>query len=300
MPGMTPESLLQRVAAIVVSYDTEDALESCLAVLTAAPRLEVLVVDNSSRDASVEVARRHLPAAQVIEAGSNLGFGAAVNLGLSHTSREFVVTLNPDCIAPAEALEELAQCLAADPTAGFAGPRILLESGKPDHASLRADPDPVAALIYFSQVWRLFPRSPRLNRYSLRHLDYSAEQDLQAGMGACLMFRGEALRAVGGFDTSFFMYGEDLDVCRRIRARGFRGRYVPSAVVTHMKGAATRKHSRRMLVEFHRAMWRYYQVHEAPSRSPLVNAAVGGGIMALAAARIAVNAVRREKRVSAR
>jgi GT2 family glycosyltransferase len=180
------------------------------------------------------------------------------------------------------------------------GPLIMLESGRVDHACLRADPDPLGAALYFSRLPRLFPRSARFNRYSLSHLDYHQEQELLAGTAACLMVRSTAFSAVSGFDEAFFMYGEDLDLCRRLRESGWRGRYLPSAGALHRKGEASRQRSTAMLVQFHRAMWMYYNKHDAQRNPSPVNWLVQGGIVALGTARIVLNAVRRDKRVSRR
>jgi GT2 family glycosyltransferase len=158
----------------------------------------------------------------------------------------------------------------------------------------------LAAVLYFSRIPRLFPKSAALNRYSFAHADYDAEQELLAGTAACLMVRSDAFRQVGGVDEAFFMCGEDLDLCRRLREAGWRGVYVPSARALHLKGEASRKQSRRMLVEFHRAMWTYYSKHEKDRRPAPINWVVAGGIVSLAGARIATNALRREGRVSAR
>jgi GT2 family glycosyltransferase len=197
-------------------------------------------------------------------------------------------------------LLQLARRLDRESRLGYAGPRIVKPSGKPDAACLRGDPDPFGALLYFTRVSRLFPGSPRISRYNLTYLDYEKEQPLPCGTGACLMFRTSAFRAVGGFDEAFFMYGEDLDICRRLRAAGHLGIYVPSAEVLHIKGEASRKESQRMLREFHRAMWTYYRKHEARRRPGAVNWLVGIGISSLMGLRLAVNALRSEKRVSAR
>jgi GT2 family glycosyltransferase len=164
----------------------------------------------------------------------------------------------------------------------------------------RADPDPVGAALYLTRVSRLFPASARLNRYSLRHLDYEKEQELLAGTAAALMVRASVFHQVGGFDEAFFMYGEDLDLCRRLREAGFPGRYVPVATAVHLKGEASRKQSPRMLREFHRSMWIYYQKHEARRQPAVLNLAVRAGILGLSAVRLTTNALRRDKRVSAR
>jgi GT2 family glycosyltransferase len=297
-------SLLRRVAVLIVNHDTGSVLERCLRTLEPGLRqgLEVVVVDNASADGSVGMVRRDFGAVTVVEAGANLGFGAGVNLAAGHTRRDFLLILNPDCFIEADSIARLAASLEANPRLGFAGPRIDLESGRPDHACLRNDPDPFGALLYFSRLPKLpgLRGRPGLNRYSLAHADYDAEQELQAGTAACLMIRGADFAAVGGFDEAFFMYGEDLDLCRRLRAARHSGWYLPSARALHLKGEASRKQSRRMLVEFHRAMWIYYRKHERPHHVAPVNWAVAAGIGILGGARLVVNAARREKLVSRR
>ena len=258
-------------------------------------------MDNASTDGSAEMVAREFPGAALEVSPGNLGFGAAANRAAALSGADLLLFLNPDCSISARAVAMLAAAFVADPGLGFVGPKIALGSGGlVDHAALRADPDLLGAALYLSRLTRLFPSSPRVNRYSLRHLDYDEEQELLAGTAACLMVRASAFNAVGGFDEAFFMYGEDLDLCRRLREAGHPGLYVPAAVATHVKGEASRKHSSWMLREFHRAMWTYYRKHEAPHRPALANAVVGAGIAGLAVGRLAVNAFRRDKRVSAR
>jgi GT2 family glycosyltransferase len=293
-------SLLRRVTVLVVNYNTGAVLERCLRTLQPGLGLglEVVVVDNASGDGSVAMVRRDFAAVSVVEAEANIGFGKGVNLAARGTQRDFLLILNPDCFIEPDSIARLAASLDGN-RLGFVGPRIDLESGRPDHASLRNDPDPVGALLYFSRLPRLL-RRPSLNRYSLAHADYDAEQDLQAGTAACLMIRGADFRAVGGFDEAFFMYGEDLDLCRRLRAAGHAGLYFPRARALHLKGEASRKQSGKMLREFYRAMWIYYRKHEQPRHAAPVNWAVAAGIGVLGGARLALNAVRREGRVSSR
>jgi GT2 family glycosyltransferase len=298
--GRRESGVLVRVAVVIVSYNTREMLRRCLGTLVEDPALEVIVVDNASADGSAAMARAEFPGVRVVEAGGNLGFGRAVNLGVEQTARDFVLTLNPDCIAPPAAIAAMAARMAADGTLGFVGPRVELESGAVDRASLRGDPDPVGALLYLTRISRLAPGSSRLNRYNLTHLDYAREHELPAGTGGCLLVRTAALREVGGFDPAFFMYGEDLDLCRRLREAGWRGLYLPAARVVHRKGEATRRRSTRMLVEFHRAMWIYWRKHEAPRRPPPLSWLVATGITGLAGLRLLRNALRREKRVSER
>ncbi|MDP9325239.1 MAG: glycosyltransferase, partial [Candidatus Dormibacteraeota bacterium] len=185
------EPLLARVAVVVVSYNTEAALRDTLHAVTrgGGAALEVVVVDNASGDGSAAMVHDTFPAVRLITEGVNHGFGAAANIAATATQREFLLFLNPDCGFPSAGVEELARRLVDDPGLGFAGPRIDLGPGRVDHACLRADPDPLGAALYFSRLTRLFPNSARVNRYSLRHLDYDQEQELQAGTAACLMVR---------------------------------------------------------------------------------------------------------------
>ena len=291
---------MERVAVLVVSYNTAEVLAQNLAQLTAVAGLEVVVVDNGSDDGSAAMVGRDFPTVNLVALDTNLGFGAASNIAAATTRRAYLLVLNPDCTIPAEGIAALVAALDADPELGFAGPRILKASGSLDAACLRGDPDPVGALLYVTRVTRLFPGNPAINRYNLTHLDYNRDQELLNGTAACLMFRAAAFREVGGFDEAFFMYGEDLDLCRRLRAAGHPGRYVASAEALHLKGEASRRDSERMLREFHRAMWIYYRKHEAGRRPPPLNALVAAGISGLGLTRLAVNALRRDKRVSAR
>src|ERR1700682_183134 len=296
------QSTIARVAVLVVNFNTGEVLQRSLRTLQLGidAGLGVVVVDNASEDGSFEMLSREFPTVRLVQSGANRGFGAAINLAARQTSRAFLLLLNPDCFVDPDAIGVLAAVLEQNLDLGFAGPRIDLESGRPDHASLRADPDLLGALLYFSRLPRLFPNSPSLNRYSLSHADYEADQELLVGTAACLMLRASAFREIGGFDEAFFMYGEDLDLCRRLREAGHPGRYVPSARALHIKGAASRQRSQRMLLQFHRAMWTYYRKYEAPRHSPPLNGVVAAGIGGRAGARLAGNALRREKRVSAR
>ncbi|HEV1997652.1 MAG TPA: glycosyltransferase family 2 protein [Candidatus Dormibacteraeota bacterium] len=291
-------SALTPVTVLIVTHNSSRTVQQTLEPLRGAD-LEVIVVDNASTDSTAEMVAGH-DGVRLVRSDDNLGFGRGSNLAASHATRELLLLLNPDCVASTEAIATLAARLLDEPRLGFVGPQIQKESGEPDYASLRGDPDPVGALLYVTRVTRLFPNSPRINRYNLTHLDYDREQELLNGTAGCLMVRASAFHEVGGFDAEFFMYGEDLDLCRRLREAGHPGRYVPAARVLHVKGESTRQRSGQMLVEFHRAMWVYYRKHEAASRPAVVNLAVRAGITALGVTRLAANALRRDKRVSTR
>src|SRR5258708_7607680 len=205
------QAVLPRTAALIVNYNTSEVLLRCLRTIQpGGSGLAAVVVDNGSTDGSVDAIGAEFATVTIVESGRHLGFGSGINLAAREADRHSPPPLNPDCFIQPGSIARLAAELDRNPDLGFVGPRIALESGLPDHACLRNDPDPLGALIYFSRLPRLLRGRPSLNRYSLAHADYDAEQELRAGTAACLMVRAADFRAVGGFDYAFFMYGEDL------------------------------------------------------------------------------------------
>jgi GT2 family glycosyltransferase len=145
-----------------------------------------------------------------------------------------------------------------------------------------------------------FPRDPRFTGYNLTHLDEDQVTEVDAVMGAFMLVRLAAIDDAGLLDETFFMYGEDIDWAYRIKERGWRVYYVPTARVAHLKGATTRRQSFRMIVEFYRAMWIFHRKHYAGRTLFLLNWLVMAGIIARGGVAIAANALRPSgaKRVS--
>jgi GT2 family glycosyltransferase len=136
-------------------------------------------------------------------------------------------------------------------------------------------------LVSFYQMTglaRLFPRSRHFARYNMTYLPEDQQADVDAVVGACLLLRGAALDQVGLLDEQFFMYGEDLDLCLRVKSAGWRVVYYPKVSLVHHKGQATRKVSRRMIREFYRSMGLFHRKHFADLNPPIVNLAVRAAI----------------------
>jgi GT2 family glycosyltransferase len=288
------------VSAIVVSHNVERLLVDTLRSIfnESPPPLEVIVVDNASSDGSADAVQCQFPRAQLIRLSKNLGFGRANNVAFERARGDLLLLLNPDVTVSTGCLAELVDFLRRHPEAGAVGPRIVRPNGNPDLAARRAFPTPEAALYRFTGLSRLFPRSARYNRYNLGAHDPDRPHEIDAGTAACLLVRREAIDAKGLFDTDFFMYGEDLDLCYRIKAAGWKIYYDPLGSAVHVKGTSTRQVPQRMLYEFHRAMWIYHRKHHADALPAPVNALAWAGIWlrwALLSARAAVS---RDPRVS--
>jgi GT2 family glycosyltransferase len=268
------------VSAIVVSFNVRDLLMDCLRAFYACSDVpvEAVVVDNASVDGSPEMVAREFPEAKLLRLPGNVGFGRANNAGLQHTEGRFVLLLNPDVTVMPGCVGRLADFLLVRPDVGAVGPRLQRPDGGLDPAARRGFPTPSAALYRFSGLSRLFPDSRRFNRHNLGHLPPTEPHEIDAGSAACLMVRRSAIDRVGFFDPDYFMYGEDLDLCYRLKTGGWKVFYLPTARAVHLKGASTQQESLRMLFEFHRAMWTFHYKHYAADLPAFVNGLVWASI----------------------
>jgi GT2 family glycosyltransferase len=164
--------------------------------------------------------------------------------------------------------------------------------GTLDLACRRAFPTPLNSLFKLTGLSRLFPRHPLIARYNLTHLPEDELAEVDSVMGAFMLVRGTALGQAGLFDERFFMYGEDLDLAYRIKARGWKVYYNPVVTVLHIKGASSRKQSTRSIREFYRAMHIFYSKHYARRYGLAVSAAVRLGITLREGLALAQNALR--------
>jgi N-acetylglucosaminyl-diphospho-decaprenol L-rhamnosyltransferase len=262
-----------RLAVALVHYRAEGLLARCLAALRGSTLADfrAVVVDNgSSRPLGPALADD--PRLELVTAGRNLGYAAGINLALQNLPRDtpYVLLLNPDVLVDEGTIAATLAALEERPGVGAATCKLLLPSGRIDPACRRAEPTPWTALAKQLGLQRLFPRSPRVGRYNLAHLDPSVPHAIDAASGAFLLLRRAALEQVGGrLDERFFLYGEDLDLCRRLRETGWSLLYWPHARALHVKGSG-RIRSARTTAHFYRAMWIYYRKWGERRRHPLV------------------------------
>lgn len=288
------------VSALVVSYNVRELLIDCLRAFFAGSDVpvEAVVVDNASTDGSADAVARAFPQVKLIRNAQNTGYGRANNAGLQECSGRFVMLLNPDVTVGERCVGRLADFLLVRPDAGAVGPRILRPDGRLDLAARRGFPSPSAAFYRLAGLSRLFPKSARFNRYNMGHLPEGETHEIDAGTGACLMLRRAAIDRVGFFDPDFFMYGEDLDLCFRLKQGGWKVFYLPAAAAVHLKGQSTRQSTHRMLYEFHSAMWTFHHKHYAEDMPAFANGLVWASIWARWAALAARSRLRQDPRVS--
>jgi len=270
------------VSALIVSYNVKDLLLDCLQAFFSSSDdpVEAVVVDNASRDGSSDAVAERFPDVKLVRQARNVGYGKANNIGLQECEGRFILLLNPDVTVGEGSVGRLADFLLVRPDVGAVGPRLLRPDGTPDLAARRGFPTPSTAFYRLSGLSKAFPKSRRFNRYNMGFLPDSEVHEIDAGTGACLMLRRAAVDRVGFFDPDYFMYGEDLDLCFRLRLGGWKIYYAPTATAVHLKGASTRQASRRMLYEFHSAMWTFHHKHYAEEYPAFANGLVWASIWA--------------------
>lgn len=233
---------------VIVNYNTREDAGRCLDSIADSPGrhpYRVIVVDNGSSDGSVDMVREAYPWVELIPSAYNGGYAYANNIGLralgfgctddSIVYPAYALLLNPDTILPPDTLDTMVDFMDQHPDIGVIGPRLVRRDGSLDRACRRSFPTPEVSLYHLLGLPRLFPDSERFGRYNMTYLDEMVETDVDAVVGAFMLMRGTALHQAGLLDEKFFMYGEDLDLCYRIKANGWRVHYYPAVTVLHVK-----------------------------------------------------------------
>ena len=243
------------VDVVVVTYSPGATLDSFLTSLRSAGTapLEVVMADNGSTDGSVEAAAEQ-GRARLLPTGGNLGYGAAANRGVATGSAPWVVVANPDLEWEPGSLDALLEVADRYPRAGAVGPLIHTPQGEL-YPSARALPSLGRGVGHavFGWVW---PSNPWTRAYR-QESGQPVERVTGWLSGSCMLLRREAFEAVGGFDESYFMFFEDLDLCERLAEAGWSSVYAPSARVTHVGGHSWRDDPLPMLRAHHTSAWLY-------------------------------------------
>ena len=257
-------------SVIIVNYKAAGHVRRCLASVAAALEgiaWEAIVIDNGSGDDG-SIATPDLPRVRVHRNADNRGFARGVNQGLAMTSASDVLLLNPDCEVACDAVIRLRSALDRHSDCALVGPRITDPDGE-TQGSARGDPTMLTGLFgRATLLTRLFPRShlaQRNVRYAPPIGPGADSVEVDWVSGACMFARRTALEAVKGFDARFFLYWEDADLCRRLRARGMTIRYVPEARVMHRVGGSSCHAPALAIRAFHHSAYLYYMTHVAQS-----------------------------------
>lgn len=269
------------VSVIIVNYNVKHFLEQCLrSVLQAMQGVEgeVIVVDNASKDNSIDYLKERIDGVQFMVNTENVGFARACNQGWRAARGRFILFLNPDTLIPEDCLRLCIQFMHTHPDAGALGVRMIDGSGRFLKESKRAFPSPWISFFKLSGLARLFPHSPVFARYHLGHLAEQETHEVDVLAGAFMLLRNEVLEKTQGFDETFFMYGEDVDLSYRVKkvplknGKGvYKNYYFSGTSIIYFKGESTRKGSMNYVRMFYTAMSLFVRKHYGGSKASLFN-----------------------------
>lgn len=248
--------------------------------------VEVIVVDNASGDDSLTRLKDYFnDEVKFIASGENRGFAAGNNLALKDVNSDYVLLLNSDTVVWENTLENIYNYMENHPDVGACGCRVRFESGELDKACKRTFPN------VKNSFFRLFhiPTKSKDDNYNLTNLPDDEVYEIDCLTGAFMFMRNDALKQAGILDETFFMYGEDIDLCYRIKKAGWKIVYYGKSSITHLKGASSKKQKNKLIYEFYRAMYIYYKKHHAHESFFLVNIVVYLGIALLCILKLFLN-----------
>lgn len=237
-----PPAAMPEISVVIVSFNTRDLLRDCITTFereTADLPHETIVVDNASKDGSADMVAKEFPDVQLIRSSVNLGFGVANNRAFTRARGRYIVLLNSDAFVRPNALQRAIAHMDATPRAALGGGRLvgLDDSWQP---SARMFPSLINILLTISGLAAKFPRSRLLGRGDRTWADPAKPAAVDWVPGAFSIIRREVLDRVGFFDERFFLYYEEIDLCRRIKAAGYEVWYWPDVVVVHLGGQSSK------------------------------------------------------------
>lgn len=256
------------LSIIIVNYNVKAFLQNCLLSIQKATEnisTEIIVIDNASDDGSVEIIKKNFPHINLIESKENLGFSKANNLGLKIAKGKYICLINPDTIVEENTFVEMIRFMESNPEVGLAGCKILNPDGTFQLACRRSFPTPWVAFTKIVGLSKLFPKSKLFARYNLTYLDENISYEVDAISGSFMFLRKDVYDKIGGLDETFFMYGEDLDYCFRVKKAGYKVYYVHSTKIIHFKGESTKRSNIDELKHFYDAMRLFVRKHFSSS-----------------------------------
>jgi len=233
------------VSIIIVSYNTAHLIADCLKSVqnSSGKEKEIFIVDNASSDNSVELIAAHFPAVKLLANKDNKGFGAANNQGLLVCNGRYIIFLNPDATVKPNTLQKAVSYMDANREIGLAGAKILNPDGTLQES------------VSYKYPGEKFTSGETAN----------LKGNIACVMGAFMIARKELIKEIGGFDEDFFLYGEDQDLCWRIRERGYSIGYIENAEVLHWGGQSEIKTPPVAVFEKKlRAEYLFYKKHYSP------------------------------------
>lgn len=268
------------LSIIIINYNTftltKNAINSILKY-NHSFSYEIWVVDNCSYDNSLYKLKNYFKQEKnvnFIYSSENKGFAAGNNLAIKKSRGKYILLLNSDTIVFKNTLNTCFRYMENNKDIGALGCKVLLENGELDMACKRSFPNPRNSFYRLLHI----PTNDHRDNYNLNNLDDNGIYEIDCLTGAFMFIRKEAIQLL---DETFFMYGEDIDLCYRIKNEGWKIIYLGEVEIIHYKGSSSKKQKPKLIYEFYRAMYIYYRKHQAQNYSIITNILVYIGITIL-------------------
>jgi GT2 family glycosyltransferase len=248
------------MAVCIVSYNTCEQLRSCLESVICETGKEIMVVDNCSSDGSQEMVKASFPTVVLKELEINIGYGAAADLGIYLSTSPYILLLNSDTILQSGALDRLGDYLDKNPKVGIVGPRLINQNGNLQPSCFPM-PSPLQIFFDVSHINQLIHQIPFIKEQNFRTWSHNYNRSVPWVQGAALAIRREAYDAVGGFDKTFYMFYEEVDLCRRMLNAGWETHFSPVTDIIHIGGASTHQIWAKMELQYWASLALFYRKH---------------------------------------
>jgi GT2 family glycosyltransferase len=295
-----PEDRLTGVSVTIciVTYHARELLRKCLNSLYEGTRLdlEIIVVDNGSKDGVGDMLAADFPQVHFIENTRNLGYTQPMNQALKAGTGRYLLQLNPDTLVFPGAVDRLVEFLESHPGVGICGPKVLNRDYTLQKPCRRGESRPWAVISYFTGLASLFPKSKFFGEYLMSYKDPDEVHPVAGVAGSCMLIRREVVEQIGYLDERFFAYQEDADLCFRARQAGWQVYYMPEAQIIHYGSmGGSRVEPIRSIIEWHKSYYRYYRKNLAKDYFFLFNWLYYGAMLFKLGLTLLQNFIRKEK-----
>ena len=252
------------LSCIIVNYHNSSPLKNCIdSVYRTLQKIsfEVIVVDNSQNDPGIASLKEFYPQTRFIQNTVNVGFAKANNQAVKFAQGETLLFLNPDTILTDQAIEKMVAYLKSNPDIGALGPKVFNSDGSLQYSCRRFPTLMTGFFNRYSLLSRWFPNNQYTVQYLMKDFSHNVNQEVNWLSGCCLMIPYAVFKKVAGFDENYFLFNEDVDLCRTIHQNGFKVVYFPSAEITHHISTSNSKVPIEIILKRHRGMQYYYMKH---------------------------------------
>lgn len=271
---MSPASSI--ISIVIVTFNNERDIKNCLNSIYNQNdiQLEVVLIDNASKDTTVQIVQKEFPQVKLQLNKQNLGYAHANNQGINLCQGKYLLLLNPDTRLKPDALSQMLNFMDANLQYAALAPKLL----NPDEsiqASLREFPSYEILFWELTGLSRLFPRHRTFGRWRMGYFDYNKIAEVDQPLASCLLIRKEIFEKIGQFDEIFPIFFNDVDFSKRMKLAGLKTVYLPDAEVYHYRGASTSQVGAKMIWEWHTSLFRYFKKHHAGKGFFLISIPLG-------------------------